>query len=699
VSGALDGSVGDSSGGRIPGATVSVRDTATNRMREAPANAEGAFHIGELPVGTYEVLVTQPGFAPYRHAGVTIQLGSTVHLEIELQPAGVTTQVTVTAQPAAIDPAQTSVTSAVDRERIEELPVQSRNYLNFVLLAPGVASSAQQPGKQSLGSLPDSGFSFGGLRGRSNNVAIDGLDNNDEYTGSSRTELSLEIVQEFQVVNAGLSAETGGASGGSINVVTRTAANQIHGDAFLFLQNGALNARNPFETEHATPNLHRYRAGFSQGGPIVKDRTFYYAAFEQESNRALEDSFISPAVASSINRIFASGAFPSMTTRQINDGFFHTSRAETEASAKVNHQLTSANSLMLRYAFTNNREAGDAFNTAGWTDPSARGSSFVRDHAVVGSLTTVFNPRSIGDFRFQIAERRVVLRTNDAIGPGIDIAGLVNFGRPYDGNGRRTEAHRQATYTYTHSVGSHHLKAGTTVNHVHLDAAVADGFAGTYIFANLADFAAGRPDSFRQAFGLADTSYAVTNYGAFLQDHWSPAQHLTVDLGMRYDFECLPPAFPQDGNNVSPRAGLAYQPARGWVMRAGYGIFFDRYVLSNLNRAIQKDGVNAFEQVLYGVGAGAVFQGAGGGPLPGPVVGLRRSLYRSDSGLATPYSQQASFSVEHLLARDLTATASYLFVRGVKLPRTRNVNLLPPGPIFGFGRLDFRFDNIYQLED
>ena len=698
VSGALDGSVGDSSGGRIPSATVIARDTATNRMREAPANAEGAFHIGELPVGTYEVLVTQPGFAPYRHTGITIQLGSTVHLDIVLQAAGVTSQVTVTAQPPAIDPAQISVTSAVDRERIEELPVQSRNYLNFVLLAPGVSSSAQQPGKQSVASSPDSGFTFGGLRGRSNNVTIDGLDNNDEYVGSSRTELSLETVQEFQVVNAGLSAETGGASGGSINVVTRTGANQIHGDAFLFLQNGALNAQNPLEAEHATPNLHRYRVGASQGGQIVKDRTFYYVAFEQEHNRSLEDSFISPAVAASIDRIFGSGAFPRLATRQINDGFFPTARAETEASAKINHQLTSANSLMLRYAFTNNREAGDAFNTAGWTDPSARGSSFVQDHAVVGALTTVFSPRSIGDLRFQFADRRVVLRTNDATGPGIDIAGLVNFGRPYDGNGRRTETHDQMTYTYTQSVGSHLLKAGATVNHVHLDAAVADGFGGTYIFASLADFAAGRPDSFRQAFGSADTSYAVTNYGAFVQDHWSLTPHLTVDLGMRYDFEHLPPPFPQDTNNVSPRVGLAYQPAPGWVVRAGYGIFFDRYILSNLNRAIQKNGVNAFEQVLYGDGAAAFFGTGVVGQLR-PIQRFLPSMYRSDPGLATPYSQQASFSVERLVARDLTATASYLVVRGVKLPRTRNVNLLPPGPLFGAGRADPLFDNIYQLED
>jgi hypothetical protein len=221
LSGALDGSVSDSGGGRIPGVAVAVRDTATHRTREVSTNAEGAFRIAELPVGTYEVSASQPGFAPYRHTGIAIQLGATVHLDILLQSAGLTAQVTATAQPPSIDPEQTSVSSAVDKERIEELPVQSRNYLNFVLLAPGVSSSAQQPARRSLAPLSDSGFTFGGLRGRSNNVTIDGLDNNDEFVGTSRTELSLETVQEFQVVNAGLSAETGGASGGAINVVTR----------------------------------------------------------------------------------------------------------------------------------------------------------------------------------------------------------------------------------------------------------------------------------------------------------------------------------------------------------------------------------------------------------------------------------------------------------------------------------------------
>ena len=207
---ALEGVVSDATGAPVPGAQVKVRDVATNRTRDASTTAEGVFRISDLAPGTYEVSIAQHGFAAYTHTGVMLPLGSAVHLDAVLQAAGISTQVTVTAQPPALDATETAMRSAVDTERIEELPVESRNYLNFALLAPGVASSVQQPGNRSLAPLPDSGFTFGGLRGRSNNVTIDGLDNNDEYVGSSRTELSLETVQEFEVVNSGLSAASGG---------------------------------------------------------------------------------------------------------------------------------------------------------------------------------------------------------------------------------------------------------------------------------------------------------------------------------------------------------------------------------------------------------------------------------------------------------------------------------------------------------
>ena len=226
TSGTLEGTISDTSSKRIAGVKVTFRQTETNQTRTVTADDQGFFRASDLPVGTYEVRIEQPGFVPYLHTGVGLDVGITAHLDVVLPAAGVATQITVSAQPPPIDPGQTSVTSSVDRQRIEDLPVDSRNSLDFVLAMPGVTSSAsRQGGTGSRRALADSGFTFGGLRPRSNNVSVDGLDNNDEFTGSSRTELSPEEVQEYQVVNNGLSAEYGGASGGSINVVTRTGAN------------------------------------------------------------------------------------------------------------------------------------------------------------------------------------------------------------------------------------------------------------------------------------------------------------------------------------------------------------------------------------------------------------------------------------------------------------------------------------------
>src|SRR5713226_2513809 len=546
VGATLEGTVSDTSGAVIPHSKVTLHNPLTNQSRTVTTDEQGFFRAEQLPVGTYEVRMEQTGFAPYRQAGVGASLGQTVHLDIVLAPASASEQVTVNSQPSSLDPSQSSVVSTVDQERIEELPVRSRNYLDFVLLAPGVSSSPIASGATGSTPLTGSGFTFGGLRSRSNNLSIDGLDNNDEYTGSSRTELSPEIVQEFQVVNNGLSAESGGASGGSINVITRSGTNTIHGDAFLFAQDGALNARAPFETETGKPFFRRFRGGFSLSGPILKDRTFYYAAVEQEHNRGQIGSDVDPTVTSTINSFLAAGAFPGFATRQVTTAFSPTARAETEAAGKLNHQLTKSTALMLRYTFTNNKEAGDAFNTSGLIDASARGSGFTSDNALSGSLTTVLGSQAVSDFRFQAATRRAVLRTNEPSGPEIDIAGLIIFGRPYAGNSERRENHYQGDYTYTRSRGKHLWKAGGTLNRVRLRAGVPDGFGGAYLFGSLADFLAGNPDQLRQAFGNSRVDFPVTSFGAFVQDHWSAARQFTVDLGGRYDFERLPGGFKQE---------------------------------------------------------------------------------------------------------------------------------------------------------
>jgi hypothetical protein len=259
------------------------------------------------------------------------------------------------------------------------------------------------------------------------------------------------------------------------------------------------------------------------------------------------------------------------------------------------------------------------------------------------------------------------------------------------------------------------------VNRIRLRADVSDGFDGVYLFGSLGDFLAGNPSQFRQAFGNSNVDFPVTSFGGFVQDHWSLARQLTLDLGVRYDFERLPAGFNQDTNNVSPRIGLAWSPSPQWVFRAGYGVFFDRYVLANLTRAIEKDGSQAFEQITDGNVAATLFAAAQGGPLVAPVSGIAPSIFRPDARMATPYSQQASAGAEYVIAKNLTLRADYLFVHGVKLPRTLNVNLLPPvvltvanapslgvpnptsqqigRDVFAPSRLNTQFGDIYQLQN
>ena len=721
VFGALEGTVTDSTHLPVPNASVEILNQATGGSRSALTDGNGSFHVFGLPVATYEVRVNTAGFASYNHTGIALGVGQTVRLAVTLIPAQVQSQVNVTSAPSPLDATQTSVTSIIDHERIEELPVRTRNALDFVLLAPGVSPtrSGSSSGSQTVAS--SSGFSFGGLRARSNNISIDGLDNNDEFTGASRTELSPEIVSEFQIVNNGISAEFGGASGGSVNVVTRSGTNQMHGDAFVFAQNGSLDARPPIENELLKPDLSRYRVGLANGGAIKKNETFYYAAFEQEYQRGQDDSIVDPPVAASLNAYLATGAYPRLTTRLLNPGFFPTARAETEASGRLDQKLGNSNSLMLRYAFTNHREPSAAFNAGGLNDPSSAGASFIRDNSFAASLLTTLSPASVNEFRLQVARRHAILRTNDAMGPEIQISGIVDFGRPYYGNDARTEDHYESTDTLSWNRGAHLLKAGAVLNRVNLDAYAPDGFGGVFVFPSLAAFLTQQPSFFLQTFGNPYTRYGVTSYGAFFQDHWSVSPGLTVDLGARYDFEQLPQIFHQDTNNVSPRVGFAYHPQARWVVRGGFGMFYDRHTLANLNRALEIDGSQAFQQIADGPLAASLLRESAGGSLTLPALALAPSIFRPGARLATSYSAQTSFSVEHQLTTNMTLALSYLFVRGIKLSRTRNINLMPPvlvtpenisqldavsastllpgSSFFTAARLNPAFNGVYQLEN
>ena len=194
TTGTLIGIVRDASGAGIPGATIKLRNLTTNQTRNVTSEADGSYHAAALAVGDYEVKAQASGFAPYFNPKITLALGRSTVVDILLPAGDINAQVTVTDNPPALDATQTAVTTSIDPERIEELPVNSRNYLEFTLLAPGVAPSNQQNSGGSNATsgspLADSGFTFGGLRPRSNSISIDGLDNTDETTGAARVALS-----------------------------------------------------------------------------------------------------------------------------------------------------------------------------------------------------------------------------------------------------------------------------------------------------------------------------------------------------------------------------------------------------------------------------------------------------------------------------------------------------------------------------
>lgn len=272
----LTGVVSDSSGAVVAGATVTVRNLATNFTRNAMTDKEGRYQILTLPPGNYEITAEAQNFSKVFNPDVNLTVGQTAQLNFTLQVGGVGAEITVTGATELIETTKTAVTQTIDSRRIENLPINGRNYLNFALTTSGVG----RDNAPSIGPAPTSGLNFGGQRARSNNVQVDGADNNDNSVNTVRSTVSQEAVQEFQIITNSYAAEFGRASGGVVNIVTKSGTNEFHGNIYGFLRHKSFQARNPFSLRKEPP-FTRGQVGATLGGPIKKDRTFFFASYER----------------------------------------------------------------------------------------------------------------------------------------------------------------------------------------------------------------------------------------------------------------------------------------------------------------------------------------------------------------------------------------------------------------------------------
>ena len=311
----LQGVVRDATGAVVPDAAITARHAGTNVRRAAVSNDEGFYRIVNLPPGEYEITVEASNFKKAVLAKVSVTVGQTATVDVALEPGQITESVTISDATAEIvETSKTAIATTIDQQRINNLPINERNYLSFALTTSTVGRDNGRP----IGPAPTTGLNFGGQRGRSNLVQVDGADNTDNSVNASRSTVSQEAVQEFQVVTNSFAAEFGRSAGGIVNVVTKSGTNDLHGNLFGFLRHRSFQARNAFAPIEDPP-FTRSQYGFTIGGPFDRDRTFFFFAFEQR--RRNESGFFTSNVAQGLTGSVTlpplAPGFPSQTLRNL----------------------------------------------------------------------------------------------------------------------------------------------------------------------------------------------------------------------------------------------------------------------------------------------------------------------------------------------------------------------------------------------
>jgi hypothetical protein len=397
----LQGTVRDPQNAVVAGATVTARNTATNGSRDATTNDDGFYKIVSLSPGEYEVTIKAQGYKTAVVPSVKITVGQTANQDIPLEVGDLTATVTVTAvSPNIVETTATSVNSTVDQQRIENLPINERNYLSFALTTSTVSRDNGRP----IGPAPTTGLNFGGQRGRSNLVQVDGADNTDNSVNASRSTVSQEAVQEFQVVTNSFAPEFGRSSGGVVNVVTKGGGNEFHGNVFGFLRHKSFQARNAFAPVNDPP-FTRAQYGATLGGPLRKDRSFFFVAFEQRQRH--ESGFFTSNVSQGLT---ASATIPVIA------GFNPIARTFTNLTAT---QATYINTLVgAGGAAVCLARAYGFFATSG-ASTALTGSNPLtspNDGSVCPAISPILNPTIPIGSRFILSGAPVPLTTTNAAG-------------------------------------------------------------------------------------------------------------------------------------------------------------------------------------------------------------------------------------------------------------------------------------------
>ena len=613
VNGTIQGRIYDTTGALMPQATVTAQNDATGLSRSSTSSATGDYQLPGLPAGDYTVNVEKQGFQRFSKK-VHLDVGAAVSLDFSLRPGQVQTQVEVQDVGAVAEPTRTMVSSVITEQKIENLPVNGREFIDFALLAPGVTIGDTTSGSTDVIVEPVTKLSFDGQNIHFNFIAVDGADDVSTASGIQRGTPPQDSVREFRVINTDYTTEFGRATAGIVNIITKSGTNDWHGSAYEYFRNSELDARSILSAPGFAV-LRQNQFGVSMGGPIQKDKTFVFANYEAQ--RRAESPTYNSAVLNNIAainqvkaQVFGLPAENLFELRDGNtdDGFF-----------RLDENFSPRNNLYVRYFINDDRLTNQSPLNNGFDLPSAFKNNYIRDQSLAGGLTSLLSSSWVNELRMEYAHRTFdfpVVSTQPHLEVANTFAVGVNRGNP--------DIYREARFelvdNVTHNFGNHTIAFGGNFDHVgtyesfplfypfEADFADLPAFLGT-------DGAAGCPVGvacpdpfviFFERFSTAtnppftETSLAGgtaiyqggpipqairnqaastldhTYNGLYIQDRWRASQKLTLNGGVRWEFETWPSnVLNTQLKNVDPRVGLAYDlgTSHSVVFRAGFGLF------------------------------------------------------------------------------------------------------------------------------
>jgi hypothetical protein len=728
----IAGRVMDQNGAVVPGAAVQATLVKTRLKRTTTTDAEGRYRLIQLEPGIYVLRISFPGFAAQELTNITTVSGQSLALDATLLPADLVVEPVVisNATTPIVDTKRTITGATLTSRETELLPIASRSVLDLLFTLPGVTEEplstrdlAEDRNVNHADTPEEAGtFSLAGAPAYSNNLTIDGLDNNDDRAARERFQPSLEAVAEVQVITNQFSAEYGRASGGRVNLRTRSGSNTFQGRAFYYFRDEALNANTFRNNSLELPRLplQDHVGGFTLGGPILKETVFFVS---YELNKVLDSALIDTLVPVKQSRLFPLPSPTNLTRVRLEDAEDPTLAAEvapfvssistplsnTSITARVDHQFGPMHNAAMVY------QAGRLINLRGFGGGNRLAEALQgrrrNSDAISYSDTFVSSERLVNQARIQYSrlapafEARggntpvVLITLNDPLSS--DDAerrtGTLIAGSSTSGGSDRREERVQVQNVLSLINGDHSLKFGADLHHVRSTFIDLADLSGTFNFASAGDFLAGVPSRFRQNFQSSSTQKNLYT-GVFAHDEWQILPQLLLSYGLRYEYETIL----RDANNFGPRFSVAYSPLESGklVMRAGGGIFFNRPLLRTIDDFTLGQQQLFFDtNQLRDQSTGKLMTAAQrrafiaanlrfpqtlsvGSPLVRE-FGVKSTDFsrRLDPRLRIPESYQINAGIERELGRGYSVEANFTFTRGIHLWREFNTNapILPTG--------------------